>query len=97
MEESVVKQLTVLVERITRVEAKLDLSLQMSETTNNAVRMMAERLAKCEASTKSSHKRLDDIERKRKEGIEASRWWIGLIVTIASVISGVVTSIMLGR
>ena len=53
MEESVVKQLTVLVERITRVEAKLDLALQMSEATNNAVQMMAERLAKAEASTKS--------------------------------------------
>jgi len=97
MEESVVKQLTVLVERITRVEAKLDLALQISETTNNAVQMMAERLAKAEASTKSAHKRLDDIEHKRKEGTEANRWWVGLIITIASIVSGVITSVLLGR
>lgn len=83
-----------LLERTARVEAKLDLSLQMNEQSKNAVSLLAERMAKAEASTKSAHKRLDDMDEQRKEDKEFTKWVIGIAITAAGIISGIITTII---
>lgn len=96
MDESIVKQLTTLIERITRVEAKLDLSLQLNETSNKTMTIISERVAKIEASSKSAHKRCDDIENARKEDKAFTRWAVGIAIALASLISGIINMIFRG-
>jgi exonuclease VII small subunit len=94
MDETVMRQLTALVDRVARVEAKLDLSLQLLESASTSISEISERLTRVESSTKSAHKRLDDVEAKRREDIESARWWIALGVTAAGVISGIIATYM---
>ena len=92
MDETLVSQITTLIERVTRVEAKLDLSLQMLEKANTSVTSMSDRLTLVEAGNKAAHRRLDEIEAHRKEYTETTRWWIMLGIAIAGIISGIISS-----
>ena len=59
-----------------------------------AIDELAERTAKTEAAVKSAHKRLDSFEVARKEDNEATRWAIGIGVTISGIICGLLPRLL---
>jgi hypothetical protein len=96
VEESVIKQLTTILERMARVEAKLDLALTTADASRKAIGELGERLVKAEAAAKAAHKRIDHTDQQRAEDRETTRWAIGIGVAAAGVLSSII-ALFLGR
>ena len=80
-----------LLERLARMEAKQDMILQGHNSCRTEVSLLAEKEASIEASTKSAHKRIDDMQDTFNKYQDRQLVVLGISVTTVGIFASILT------